>query len=431
MASISRDKTGKTRIQFVGPDDKRKTIYLGACTKREAEAMQRRVESILSARLQGREPNQDDAIWLGSLADKMHRKLSRVDLVPERETRPVPLLGDWLRDYVASRQDVEASTRVNCLQVVADLEAYFGVDRPMTSIMQTEAQAFRVWMLTDRSAGCLSMSTVNRRCKRARQFFRAALEQGVVEENPFHKVKGGQSINRDRMEFISRDVVDAIMAECPDDEFCLVLALARYGGLRIPSELRELRWSDVDWEKGRIRIQSPKTKHQGKPSREIPLFDELLQPLLNVLAVAEGEEYIVPKYRKQKNLRTPLERAILRAGYERWPKAFQNLRSSRQTELTNDYPAHVVAAWLGNTVDVANKHYLQVTEEHFARAAEKTTQKTTQQIAEMTRNAPKGGSSLPTLIALWARICERIKKGAIHCESHPLTPRRLELRLPG
>lgn len=44
------------------------------------------------------------------------------------------------------------------------------------------------------------------------------------------------------------------------------------------------------------------------------------------------------------------------------------LRSSRETELADAYPAHVVCSWLGNTPKVAAKHYLQVTSEHFDRA---------------------------------------------------------------
>jgi hypothetical protein len=53
-------------------------------------------------------------------------------------------------------------------------------------------------------------------------------------------------------------------------------------------------------------------------------------------------------------------------------RLFHNLRASRQTELTDIFPAHVVAKWLGNSVKVANDHYLQVTDEHFALAAQKS-----------------------------------------------------------
>ena len=42
---------------------------------------------------------------------------------------------------------------------------------------------------------------------------------------------------------------------------------------------------------------------------------------------------------------------------------FHNLRSTRQTELAERYPIHVVCAWMGNSRAVAQEHYLQVTVE--------------------------------------------------------------------
>jgi hypothetical protein len=68
------------------------------------------------------------------------------------------------------------------------------------------------------------------------------------------------------------------------------------------------------------------------------------------------------------NLRTTFLKIVKRAGLKPWPRLFHNLRSSRQTELTERFPAHVVCAWLGNSEKIANAHYLQVTDERFARA---------------------------------------------------------------
>ena len=67
-----------------------------------------------------------------------------------------------------------------------------------------------------------------------------------------------------------------------------------------------------------------------------------------------------------------------------WPKLFQNLRSSRQTELTETWPAHVVCAWIGNSEVVARDHYLQITDEHFATAAG---------VSEQTGGAESGAAS--------------------------------------
>ena len=68
------------------------------------------------------------------------------------------------------------------------------------------------------------------------------------------------------------------------------------------------------------------------------------------------------------NLRTQFERLIRRVGLTPWPRLMHNLRASRETELAAEFPLHVVTRWLGNTPKIAMKHYLQVTEDDFAKA---------------------------------------------------------------
>ena len=86
-----------------------------------------------------------------------------------------------------------------------------------------------------------------------------------------------------------------------------------------------------------------------------------------------------------KSRRLLLKRITHKAGLKPWPRLFQNLRSARETELTESFPLHVVTAWIGNSQLVARKHHLQVTDEHFANAAQNPTheaykaQKTAQQ----------------------------------------------------
>jgi integrase len=55
----------------------------------------------------------------------------------------------------------------------------------------------------------------------------------------------------------------------------MIITLARYGKLRCPSDVLSLQWQHVDWDQRRIRVPSPKTEHQGKESRMIPMFPEL------------------------------------------------------------------------------------------------------------------------------------------------------------
>lgn len=82
-----------------------------------------------------------------------------------------------------------------------------------------------------------------------------------------------------------------------------------------------------------------------------------------------GTPHVITRHRKPGgNLRTQCVRIVKRAGLNPWPRIFQNLRSSRQTELSEQFAPHVVCKWIGNSPPVARKHYLQVTEDHFKRA---------------------------------------------------------------
>ncbi|GAH63551.1 unnamed protein product, partial [marine sediment metagenome] len=221
-------------------------------------------------------------------------------------------------------------------------------------------------------ASGLSEATISRRVGIARQMFRRAIKWRLIAENPFADVKAGSQVNKARMFFVSRETALKVLDACPDAQWRLIFALSRFGGLRCPSEHLALKWGDVDWARGRILVRSCKTEHhQGGDSRWIPLFPELLPHLRQVFEAAEpGTEHVITRYRDQKqNLRTMFMRIIAKAGFKPWPKLFQNLRSTRETELAERWPVHVVCAWIGNSRAVAQQHYLQVLDSHFKQAA--------------------------------------------------------------
>ncbi len=200
---------------------------------------------------------------------------------------------------------------------------------------------------------------------------RPAVRRKLIEENPFTDVAAPAQVNTARAHFITREVTEKVIAACPDVEWRLIVALSRYGGLRCPSETQALRWGDVDWENNRINVPSPKTEHlAGGAYRTIPLFKELRPILEEAFDLAEpGSRYVIGRYRgDNQNLRTQFERILRRAGVRAWERLFHNLRASRETELTGEHPLHVVCNWIGNSAIIAAKHYLQVTDDHFAKA---------------------------------------------------------------
>src|SRR6516162_7755029 len=185
--------------------------------------------------------------------------------------------------------------------------------------------------------------------------FQHAADGEIILKNPFAKLKAGKQVDNTRQVYITRETTQSAIEAAPDAEWRLIIALARYGGLRCPSEFLPLKWADVDWERDRFRVTSPKTEHfEGKGERWVPIFPELrpyLEEAFDLAAV--GAECVIGRYRlKNANLRTRFERIIRKAGLEPWERLFHNLRASRQTELTDIFSAHIVAKWLGNSVKV-------------------------------------------------------------------------------
>ena len=203
----------------------------------------------------------------------------------------------------------------------------------------------------------------------------------MIAENPFDGLKGlNVRAVKERQAFIDREATYKLLNAAADPEWRAIIALARFGGVRVPSELQGLRWIDIDWTAGTMTVTSPKTEHCGKPSRQVPLFPELLPWLREAQDAAWGPdgqlpEFVVPRASAggRVNLRTGLRRIIAAARLEPWPKLFVNLRASRATELVEHFPSHVAAEWLGHTEAVADEHYRQTTDQHYRRAASQPT----------------------------------------------------------
>ena len=218
----------------------------------------------------------------------------------------------------------------------------------------------------------------------------------LIAENPFAKIKAGAQRNTSRKHFVDRETITRVLEACPDAEWQLIVVLARYGGLRIPSELVGLTWADIDWERNRFRVKVPKKEHlDGHGERVIPIFPEIRPYLEKAFDEApEGSGLVVPRARfGNMNLRTGLQRILKRASVDAWPKLFQNLRASRETELMRTHPAHVVYSWLGNSREVAQDHYLMVTDEDYDRAAGSALQNPVHSTAVRGLRSPSHGNA--------------------------------------
>jgi integrase len=364
MASIGQDRNGRKRILFVAQDGTRKTIRLGKASVKQAEAFKVKIEALVTAGITG-SMDDETARWVATRGQEMHDKLSAVGLATARESQR---LGDFLDAYIAERVDVKPGTATVYGHTKRNLIEFFGAETLLRDINSGQADQWRLYLLGEG----LSENTTRRRSGIAKQFFRAALKRKLVTSNPFADLKAAILANPKKMYFLSLADTQRVLDACPDAQWRLIVALSRFGGLRCPSEHLALRWVDVDWDKSKMLVHSSKTEHHvGGESRWVPIFPELMPHLRAVFEqAAPSAAYVITRYRSaEQNLRTQFERIIKRAGLKQWPKLFQNLRSTRETELADIYPEHVVTRWIGHTSAVARKHYLQVTDAHFEQAA--------------------------------------------------------------
>lgn len=387
MASISTDSRGNRRILFVDGDGRRKPVRVGRLPMKATEEIKRRVEFLAACKSTGSAIDADTARWLAKADVKLVNKLAAVGLCDRREAAS---LGQFVERYVEGRTDVKPATKEIWGQGKKSLLDHFGETRSLRKVTPGDADAYRLVL----TGGKLAAATAQKRLRFAKMIFRSAVRHKLIESDPFADVSiavGGQT----RWHFITHADTAKLLEACSDHNWRAIVALARYGGLRCPSEVLSLKLDDIDWAHDRMRVTSPKTEHHpGKDTRLTPLFPELRAVLLECAEKApEGAVYVVDeRFRRSAvgkngwrncNLRTTFEKIIKRAGLTAWPRLFHNLRSSRQTELCETFPTHVVCSWLGNSEEIARGHYLQVTEEHFQKAA----QKQAQQPAEIVRNA--------------------------------------------
>jgi integrase len=140
--------------------------------------------------------------------------------------------------------------------------------------------------------------------------------------------------NPARMFYVNLETSARILKACPTMSWKCIFTLARFCGMRSPSEVLALKWTDVDFARGRLRIDSSKTG-----LRYCPLFPHVRELLLEARQEAENVTGVCDRGLPEgANLGTQFGRIVRSAGVEPWPKIFHNLRSSCRTDLQDQFP---------------------------------------------------------------------------------------------
>ena len=294
MASIIKDPNGRKRLAWTDGSGDRVQIYLGKAAMHDAREWKTRVENILSANMSVHAIDNTTAEWCHNLPNSAHDKLVEKGLIPPRTASrrdPAATLGNFLTTYLNRDQNVKDSTKDIWSRAIANLIDHFGVDRDLQTINPGHADDFKAALLNQG----LATTTIKKRLEHARMFFRDALKRELISVNPFSEVSIVATMKPGRQHHVTDAEIQKVMTVC-DRTWRTIIALSRYGGLRCPSEVVELRWEHVNFETKRIFVDVPKLEYRpDKKSRVIPLFPELEPILADAFAAApDGAEYVMP-----------------------------------------------------------------------------------------------------------------------------------------
>jgi integrase len=370
MASITSNSKGHRAVQFMAPQvdgqKKRKTIRLGKCSLKLAQSFRQHVEDMVASIRRNAAIPSETLDFLARLDDELHGRVAAAGLCPPRTATTSRTLAAVIAEFKEKRIAKE-STRACWKQAFSSLTAMLGDGFDFQAINAGHADDWRVKLIAAGKAD----ATIRKRTRVIATLFNWAVRREYCDSKPFAHLPMANIEGRDKP-YVPAAHALALIEQLPSAPWKLLVALSRFGGLRVPSEALALRWDHVNWENNRITVPVPKLAHiAGKATRVIPIFESLRPWLLAAFDAAEpGETRVIAlPETTDAYLRKYVRLAIERAAIPVWTSMFHAMRASCETDLAARFPLHVVVKWIGHDIKVAQRNYLRVLNADFDLAA--------------------------------------------------------------
>ena len=201
-----------------------------------------------------------DEIAKGTFDYHAHFPDSKRSILLTKQPRALETVRDKLESWLASVRPVLAlSTWKGYDKAVRNvLIPAFGTTllRDLTRVM------IRAWI----GAQASSAKRINNALTPLRQMLAEAVSEGVITTNPID----GLTVRRkgpkdDEIDPFSPDEREAILAEC-EGQLRHFVSFAFWSGMRT-SELIALRWQDVDWQRGVVRVRQARVSGEIKGTK--------------------------------------------------------------------------------------------------------------------------------------------------------------------
>ena len=203
--------------------------------------------------------------WLDALSDDLKSKLEQHGLIAVTKQKTCRLLWDTFLKY--RTDDVKPRTIIYYLSCRKLFDVEFSPEDSIEVITPDRLLDWRKSLLSK-----YAKAGVSSRLKVVNTLLNWAVDHDWLSKNPMQKIPRGSFVNRDKDRIISMEEYAKLLDACPNQEYRTIIALARIGGLRCPSELKLLRWSDIKWEQNRFVVQSLKTEHHARHRERTVVF---------------------------------------------------------------------------------------------------------------------------------------------------------------
>jgi integrase len=375
MATLSIDKTGKTPgylIQWC-ESGYRKSIYLGG--RRFSQKTAERLKEVIELLIHYRDNNvlildKLTQAWLETSSPIIREKLAKVGLIelPKQHT-----CGELWKEFLRQKTDIKPQTFRLYEMTEQKFFAFFSEKDSIHSLNQ---ERMTEWINSISGAS----ASIALYVKQTKAVFNWAKDQKKwIKDSPLLGIGGGSFENHANDRIITLQEYRKLLSACPDQEWRLIIALARIGGLRCPSELMPLRWFDFDFERKYFVVRSPKTERYptGK-SRDVPIFPELVPELRALQKESAGTEFVINCFTRNgirpefPDLGYKFGVIAKKVGLGDVPRPFDNMRASRSNELRRNphIGVKLESIWLGHSPEVADNHYFFSAQSDYEHAAQ-------------------------------------------------------------
>jgi integrase len=267
-----------------------------------------------------------------------------------------PTLSEWTEQYLERVQ--HPSTRRRYASSRANLIAFLGIGTRLSHISATRIEQFKKARYEEK----IKAATLNRDLRFLAQILKQAERERFIGRSPFDLGKFFQNESRERRKphILSWGEQKAIMAVAPPRIRALTV-LGVETGMRT-GEMLDLRWSDIDLVKKRIKIEKSKT---SSGIRAVPFSLTCKSELLRwrrSLGIADLE-FVFPSFANRRHKlqggRKTWASTLKKAGLSYFPMYY--LRHTFATRMTSAGVSPLtIAQMLGHSTSQIVPRYAQV-----------------------------------------------------------------------